>query len=213
MKELLKYEFICQNRINNLIKYFCIYFIFCTISITVISPKEAISNIGWIFVIISIPLSLINLSSNFLKNEIDDGSLELLLTIFSPFQIIMAKYFSLFSCGVVAFLLGMPIFLLLFQLPLMANILNITLSCGLLLITSCAVIILVASVQAYFRSNTNFLTVIIMPVIIPEIIIAGLVLQDSSNFSLVMMMIGITAIITPITLYLTSYLIANIYHS
>jgi len=212
MINLLKHELLLQNKIQNLTKYFFIFFIFCSGSITIISTHDKIANFGVIFSLISIPLALIGISTNFLRSEIEDGSLELLLASFNPIQITLAKYINLFICGSIAFIANLPISYLLFDMGITR--LSLLLTSGLLLLsTSCGVIILISSVQCYFRSNTNFLSSLLMPLIIPSIILSGMIIESNgTSYSITFILIGVNCIIIPTSIYLSSYLIENIYN-
>ena len=211
MVHFIKHELL-QNKICNLTKYFFIFFVFCSGSITIVSSHDKIANLGIIFAVISIPLSLIGIAANFLRTELEDGTLEILLTSFKPMQIILAKYLGLFICGSVAFVLNIPISCFLFNIE--AFQLNLVIITGLLLMaTSCGVVILISSIQCYFRSNTNFLSTLLLPLIIPSIILSGIIIQsDNNNSSLLLILIGVNCIIIPISIYLSSYLIENIYN-
>jgi len=211
MTELLKHEFAIQNKIYNMIKYFLIFFIFCGSSITIVNSHETIASFGIVFSVVAIPLALIGVSANFLRPDIEDGSLELLLASFKPSQIILAKYLSLFTCGFIGFIINVPFSYLLFNIAIDQLLLIIT--CGLLLMaSSAAIIMLISSIQSYFRSNTNFLTVLIMPLIIPSIILSGIIIQSDNNYSLALILLGVNCIIVPASIYLSSYLIENIYN-
>ena len=212
MVHFIKHEVLLQNKICNLTKYFFIFFVFCSGSITIVSSHDKIANLGIIFAVISIPLSLIGIAANFLRTELEDGTLEILLTSFKPIQIILAKYLGLFICGSVAFVLNIPISCFLFNIE--AFQLNLVIITGLLLMaTSCGIVILISSIQCYFRSNTNFLSTLLLPLVIPSIILSGIIIQsDNSNFSLLLILIGVNCIIVPISIYLSSYLIENIYN-
>jgi len=212
MVHFIKHEFLLQNKICNLTKYFFIFFVFCSGSITIVSSHDKIANLGIIFAVISIPLSLIGIAANFLRTELEDGTLEILLTSFKPIQIILAKYLGLFICGSVAFVLNIPISCFLFNIEVFQ--LNLVIITGLLLmVTSCGIVILISSIQCYFRSNTNFLSTLLLPLIIPSIILSGIIIQsDNNNSSLLLILIGVNCIIVPISIYLSSYLIENIYN-
>jgi heme exporter protein B len=212
MVHFIKHEFLLQNKICNLTKYFFIFFVFCSGSITIVSSHDKIANLGIIFAVISIPLSLIGIAANFLRTELEDGTLEILLTSFKPIQIILAKYLGLFICGSVAFVLNIPISCFLFNIE--AFQLNLVIITGLLLMaTSCGIVILISSIQCYFRSNTNFLSTLLLPLVIPSIILSGIIIQsDNNNSSLLLILIGVNCIIVPISIYLSSYLIENIYN-
>ncbi len=82
----------------------------------------------------------------------------------------------------------------------------------LLIFTSSALTSLIAAIQGYFRSNTNFLAVLIMPLIIPNVVLAGIILQNSAMESLLLVMLGINMVIIPVAIFLSSYLIKNIYN-
>lgn len=211
MLKLIKHEFFVQNKIHNLSKYFLIFFLFSLTSITIINPYEKITSFGSILSIALIPLALIGTSSNFLKSEIEDGSFELLLTSFVPLKIVVAKYVALFLCTTISFLANLPIAYLLFNIEPYNLILMA--ACGFLLSSAaCAVILLIAAVQCYFRNNTNFLSGLLLPLIIPSIVLSGIALQDGSSYSIIFILLGINLILIPIIIYLTSYLIANIYN-
>jgi|JI10StandDraft_1071094.scaffolds.fasta_scaffold180836_3 heme exporter protein B len=212
MVHFIKHEVLLQNKICNLTKYFFIFFVFCSGSITIVSSHDKIANLGIIFAVISIPLSLIGIAANFLRTELEDGTLEILLTSFKPIQIILAKYLGLFICGSVAFVLNIPISCFLFNIE--AFQLNLVIITGLLLMaTSCGIVILISSIQCYFRSNTNFLSTLLLPLVIPSIILSGIIIQsDNNNSSLLLILIGVNCIIVPISIYLSSYLIENIYN-
>ena len=154
MINLLKHELLLQNKIQNLTKCFFIFFVFCSGSITIISTHDKIANFGVIFSLISIPLALIGISTNFLRSEIEDGSLELLLASFNPIQITLAKYINLFICGSIAFIANLLISYLLFDMDITR--LSLLLTSGLLLLsTSCGVIILISTVQCCFPCNSR----------------------------------------------------------
>jgi heme exporter protein B len=212
MIQLLKHEFLIQNKINNLTKYFFIFFVFCSGSITIISSHDKIAYFGLIFSLISIPLSLIGISTNFLRSEIEDGSLELLITSFNPIQITLSKYINLFICGSIAFIANLPISYFLFHMN--TTHLSLLFISGILLMsTSCGVIVLISSVQCYFRSNTNFLSSLLMPLIIPSIILSGMIIENNnSTHSIILILLGVNCIVVPISIYLSSYLIENIYN-
>ena len=93
---LIKREFIVQNRINNMIKYLVIFFLFCLISTVLINSQKYITKFGLIFSVICLLISLIGFSAVIFKSDLEDGSLELLLSIVSHEKIILAKFFAIF---------------------------------------------------------------------------------------------------------------------
>ncbi len=211
MKNILKNEMLVQMKINNVIQYALMFFSFCLLSITLVSNYEAIGKFGIIFSVICIPLAFINLSNMLIKPDIEDGYLELKLITSSAFKIVMAKLLALAICILISFSLMMPIIYIIF------NVLTQTTKaiylCGIILITlSASLVTLIASIQGYFRSNTNFLALLIMPLIIPTIILSGMVLQAPENLYLIKIMIGINFVIIPPSILLSAYLVKNIYN-
>jgi heme exporter protein B len=210
MKKIFLQEFKLQNKLYNSTKYLFIFFTFCLLSTTFANSPAQVQTYGVVFSVICIPLALISISNILIKPDITDGTLELLLTSFQSEKIILAKYLAITISGLIGFLLTIPIIYLLFNVEKLSLLVIIT--CGaLLIITSSALIILVSSIQAYFRSNTNFLSVFIMPLIIPNIILSGIAINDNST-NLLMLIVGIDIIITPAALYLSNYLMNNIYN-
>lgn len=211
MKNLIYHELKLQNKVYNITKYIFIFFLFCSLATGFINSEEDIQRFGIIFSIISIPLAFIGLSSILIKPDIEDGYLETLLSSTLAIKIILSKYIALSVCSIMSFVLVAPIIYILYNIDnsifVMMSLAAIT-----LIFLSAALIILIASIQAYFRSNTNFLSIIIMPLIIPSIIISGVLIQNIDQTHLLFIMIGIDCIIIPPALYLSSYLIENIYN-
>lgn len=209
--KLTQWEFRVQNNINNLTKYLFAFFLFCTFSITLINQQPDIREFGIIFSVICLPMSLISFSQAIFKQDLEDGSLELLLSNFSSRQIILAKFLSVFSSAIISSLLNMPIIYIIFDLGCQL-LLVIFLTILLLLLQASGLLILMAAIQGYFRSNSNFLSILIMPLLIPNIIMSGMVLQNAEFLGLIFVMLGINIIILPLILYLSSYLLKNIYN-
>lgn len=209
--QLIKWEYLIQNRINNLTKYLFIFFLFCTISTSLINNQEDIKKFGIIFSVIFLPIALISFSQIIFRHDIEDGSLELLLSSFSENEIIISKFLTIFLIAISSVMLNMPIIYILFDVTI-SMIFLITITITLLLILSSSLLILIGSIQSYFRSNTNLLSILIMPLLIPSITFTGLIIQNPENIKYIFVMIGINIILLPIILHLSSYLIKNIYN-
>ncbi len=209
---LLKWEFTIQNKLNNLSKYLSGFFLFCTLSMSLIANHSDIEKLGMIFAVISLPLGMIGLSHFVFKQDLSDGSLESLLVNFSSLEITLAKFISILGSSLFSLIFNLPIIFILFN-PSSFLLLNLTYAMVLLLMLASALLTLIASTQCYFRSNTNFLPLLTMPLLIPSIIITGIVMQDAINSTnLLLIMLGINLVILPITFILASYLIKNIYN-
>lgn len=211
MKTIIKHELKIQNKINNLIKYTAIFLVFSTFSITLINTQENVQTFGIIFSVICIPLAFIGLTQGFIKADIEDGSLENSLSSIKASKIIFAKYIALCICTSISFMFIIPIIFIIYNIQA-ENFIAIIFS-GIILITvSGALALLSSSVQGYFRTNTNFLSLLIMPLIIPNIIISGLFIQTPGEIYLATIMFGINLVIIPPSIYLSSYLVENIYN-
>ncbi|HJD59393.1 MAG TPA: heme exporter protein CcmB [Rickettsia endosymbiont of Omalisus fontisbellaquei] len=207
---LIKHEFIVQNRINNMIKYLVIFFLFCLISTVLINSEKDITKFGLIFSVICLLISLIGFSSVIFKSDLEDGSLELLLSIVSHEKIILAKFFAIFISSTVGLVFVLPIIYVFFDQTLL-EIIFFFISVWMILVLSSSLVVLSGSVQCYFKKNANFVGTFIMPLLIPNIIMTGLILQDN-NLRLIFIMIGINLVFLPVSFFLSSYLIKNIYN-
>lgn len=207
---LIKHEFIVQSRINNMIKYLVIFFLFCIISTTLINSHEDIKKFGLIFSVICLLISLISFASVIFKSDLEDGSLELLLSAACHDKIVLAKFFAIFISSTIGIILTLPIIYVFFSQTL-TEITFFFISVWLVLILSSSLVVLIGSMQCYFRTNANFIGTFIMPLLIPNIVMTGLVLQDN-NLQLIFIMIGINLVFLPISFFLGSYLIRNIYN-
>lgn len=209
--QLIKWEYLIQNRINNLSKYLFIFFLFCIFSTALINDQTDIKKFGIIFSVIVLPIALIGFSSLIFQQDVEDGSLELLLSSFNASEIIAAKLITIIFSSLTSTLLNMPIIYIIFDLDIL-TVSYLFINLTLLLILSSSLLVLIGTIQSYFGSNTNLLAILIMPLLIPNIILTGLVLQNFDNINLIFVMIGINMILVPIIFYLSSYLIKNIYN-
>lgn len=211
MKTLLFQELLIQNKVFSLLKYSFLFFGFCILSITLANSHDNVEKFGAIFSLVCIPLSFLGLTNNLIKPDMEDGSLEYLLTISSASQIIGSKFLVISIITFLCFALISPVLGIFFNLTFYQ--VTFLLAAALLLITlSSALIVLIASIQGYFRSNTNFFAILIMPLILPHIILSGIISQNPQETYLLLIMLGINLVIIPPSLYLSSYLIDNIYN-
>lgn len=208
---LILWELKIQHKVNNLTKYLFIFCLFSALSTAMLNKHEDINKFGALFSIIYIPLSFTAFANILFKQDIEDGSLESLLSNFSASQIVIAKMISVFLCAFIGCVMNLPIIYIIFDLTL-DFVINLAILLTLLLLLTSSLIVLIGAIQGYFRSNTNFISVLIMPLIIPAITISGLALQDATHYYLTFIMIGINLILLPCSILLSSYLIQNIYN-
>ncbi|AGJ02106.1 heme exporter protein CcmB [Rickettsia prowazekii] len=207
---LIKREFILQHRINNIIKYIVIFYLFYIISTVLINSEKDINKFGLIFSVICLLISLISFSTIIFKSDVEDGSLELLLSIVSCEKIIFAKFVAIFICTTVGLIFVLPVIYVFFD-QILLEIALFFISVWMIFVLSSSLVVLSGSVQCYFKKNTNFVGTFIMPLLIPNIIMTGLILQDN-NLQLIFIMIGINLIFLPVSFCLSAYLIKNIYN-
>ncbi len=211
MKTLLRHELLIQNKIYNLTKYSVLFFGFCILSITLINSHDDVQKFGSIFSLICIPLSFLGLTNNLIKPDIEDGSLEYLLAVSSAQKIVLSKFVIMSIITFFCFALIAPLLALFFSLQF-EQVVLLSLAALLLIVPSSALVVLIASIQGYFRSNTNFFAILIMPLILPNIILSGILIQNLQETYLLVIMLGINLVIIPPALYLSGYLIDNIYN-
>lgn len=211
MINLLLQELKIQRKVNNLTKYSVLFFLFSIVCLALVSSSDEIQKYGILFSLLCIPLSALSISNNLFKNDIDDGTLEIQLTTAPSWKIVYAKYGALAIIQILSFAIISPFLALIFNIdPLQTILLFVTAS--ILIKSNSALVTLISSIQAYFRSNTSFLAVLIIPVILPNIILSGMFIQNFEHYYILFIMIGISMIIIPASLFLSSYLIDNIYN-
>lgn len=208
---LIKWEYLIQNRVNNLSKYFFIFFLFCIISTVLVNNHDDIKKFGIIFSIVLTPIALIGFAQMVFRSDLDDKSLELLLSSFNETEIIIAKFLTILFCTLSGSILNLPIIYIIFNLDA-PTLLYISVTLILLLTLASALVVLIGAIQCYFNSNTNLLSMLLMPLLIPSIVLTGLVLQDYDNTKLIFIMVGIDMLLLPLIFYLSSYLVKNIYN-
>lgn len=211
MINLLLQELKIQRKVNNLTKYSVLFFLFSIVCLALVSSSDEIQKYGILFSLICIPLSALSISNNLFKNDIDDGTLEIQLTTAQSWKIVYTKYGALTIIQILSFAIISPFLALIFNIDLLQTIL-LFVTASILIKSNSALVTLISSIQAYFRSNTSFLAVLIIPVILPNIILSGMFIQSFEHYYILFIMIGISMIIIPASLFLSAYLIDNIYN-
>ena len=211
MLRLFLQEILIQNKSYHIVKHFLLFLLFALTSTVIINPIEDMHKMGLILSIIYIPLFLLSNNYFIIKSDVTTGNMEFLLTSASSFSITIIKFLSITINGLISQTLMIPIIILFFHPTI--KLIVIFYCCSILvLMLSVALTILISSIQAYFQNNTNFLTVMIMPIMFPNIIISGMIMISPQQISLLLIMLGINLILIPVILYLSQYLIDNIYH-
>ncbi len=211
MLNLIYQEVLLQNKIHHISKHFFLFLLFGLISTVIISPLQNMTEFGLMLSVIYIPMFLLGNNHFLLKYEIQNGDLELLLTTHNTIIIIVAKFCALSLNLLMSLICILPLIIILFSTSIILTMDFIYIAI-LILLMSNALAIMMAAIQIYFQRNNNFLSVLIMPFMLPNIILAGMLISNPENITIIFMMLGVNLIIIPISLYCSGYLINNIYN-
>ncbi len=208
---LLKIDFKAQFAFSGTLKFLIFFYAFGIISLSLIASAEEIDDFSLYFIILLVPLSIINIGHNIFKIDFADGSLELLLTMYSAMNIVLARYLTISAMALIALILNIVIASIIYNYTLTQIRVIFIIAIALILITISA-ITLISSAECYFKEQSKFLHILIFPIIIPCIIFSGLLINSPQNFSYIAILIGIALIKVPLCLFFTSYLIDNIHN-
>lgn len=211
MLNLIYQEVLLQNKIHHVAKHFFLFLLFGLIGTVTITPLQNMTEFGLMLSVIYIPMFLLGNNHFLFKYEIQNGNLELLLTTHNTIIIIVAKFCALSLSLLMSLMCILPLIIILFSTSLILTM-NFIYIAILILLMSNGLAIMMATIQIYFQRNNNFLSVMIMPFMLPNIILSGMLISNPANISIIFMMIGINLIIIPISLYCSEYLINNIYN-
>jgi heme exporter protein B len=208
--QLIRQEWLVQRKVHHIELYSLIFFTFFAIITSLSNNPHDLEHIGPIFCLSYIPLALFGITPLLLKPDIDDGTLELLLASVQGYEIIISKLLVTALNNIIGFCSSLPFIMLFFHLTWL-KLLLIGIVAMILILLSSALALLIAAIQAYFQGNTNFLVLLIMPLIIPSIVISGVLMQDITRLYLLNMLVGIDLLLIPVIIYLSTYLLQNIY--
>lgn len=209
--KLSKFEFKTSNRSHQILRSSIYMMLLSLLLFSIIIPKDILTIeikllicfAGLIFTTMIVPPYLI-------KSDLNDGFLETILTIYRPGQIIMAKYIALVCNLILSCILILPIILLLFQIPLQ-ELTHLYILMMLTIFQIAIILVFINVLHAYFKRNTNMLISLILPLILPSIMITSLAI-GSMKSDFLMILLGIDLIFIPISLYLSSYLLKNLFN-
>lgn len=209
---LFLHEILVYHRCYNLIIHNIQFLLLGMICLLFACPAGYDKTIfGMIFVISGLPISIIASSAPIIKNDLEDGRLELYLITSNINIIILSKFCALLFCNFVSFTIVVLIMAFLYGMTY--HQIFFLYSSAILLIQISAISLLISSVESYFRGNISMISSLIVPLILPSLIITGIMIhRDLSYYSAMMIVLAITCIITPVTLLFSGYLIRNIHN-
>lgn len=208
--KLLKYELLLCHRSYHLIRHSAYVMLLSNLIFSLmISNLEHTEQLKIFLVLFGGIIATVTIPSYLVKAEMQDGSLENLFVKFRPTTILLTKYCSIVLSIAAGMILIFPIILIFYALPLY-SIFYIGVIMALLLLQIVAITLLGNIIHAYFRHNTNIILSIIIPIIIPSLILASIAV-NSMNPDFLLILVGVSMILIPITLVLANYLLSNLY--
>lgn len=211
-KALFLHEILVYHRSYNLIIHNLQFLLLGMVCLLFVCPiGYDLPTLGSIFLISGLSISSIATSNPIIKRDFQDGSLELYLVTSNIYSIVLSKFFALLLCNLISFIITTFVIAFLYNMTL--NQIFMVLSSSILIVQISAISLLISSVESYFRGNINMISAIIVPLILPSLIIAGLMIHDEmSYFPAMIILSAITCVITPIILVFTGYLVNSIYN-
>lgn len=209
--KLIKFEFTLSNRSHHMIRSILYMMLLSLLLFSLTIPKEILSlQIKMLICFAGLIFTSMIIPPYQVKSDLQDGFLETILTIANPSVIIMAKYLAIVLNMILSSIIIMPVIMLIFQIPKTELIYLYSLM--MLTIMQISIILVFVNIlHAYFKRNTNLLISLILPFILPTIMISSLAIS-SMNKDFLMILLGIDLIFIPITFYLSSYLLKNLFN-
>lgn len=208
--KLLKYEITLCHRSYHLTRHSAYIMLLSTIILSIMiagSTNEA--SLKMLLAIFGSVIASVTIPSYLIKYDMQDGSLENLFSKISYSSILMAKYFSILYCTCVGVLSTLPIIAIFYSLSVV-DLLYLVALVPLVLMQIISIVLLGNIIHAYFRQNTNFILIIIIPLIIPALILASLAIT-ALKLDFALILLGVDMVFIPIILMLSNYLLAHLY--
>ncbi|MBF8246983.1 MAG: hypothetical protein ISN64_03270 [Rickettsia sp.] len=203
---LLLHELKIQVKIHNLLLYFASFFLFVFIATSFVFGV----NIEKLYIVklflIFIPISLMSIGSS-TKEDFNTGQWEFLLTLFSPKEIMLSKYFAICTCHFAITLLNNAILFIFYNINLRLLMITLILSSFLVLL-SVALFIFIVVMQFYFPKYKNYLLTLMFPFMIPSFLFIS-VLLDGTQIYYILSIIGTVMVFVPALLIASTFLIDN----
>jgi heme exporter protein B len=200
------------NKNSGLLQLATIYTILGIIIVSLSYEYNKIKEIGIFFITVLLPLFITQISDRIIYDDFKDGMLELYLTSLSPWQIIYNKVLELFVIYILSYLIILPLLIIFLNLDY-NEIYMISTLMIINIIMSVILSILVGSCNCYFKTITLINFIINIPLILPNLILTGLIINNYPDFNnLITILYGITFVMIPIVFFCSCFLIKNIYN-
>ncbi len=200
---LLKNELKVQIKIYNLLTYFFSFFFFIFIAVIFIYGLRPVDLYVIKLFLIFIPISLIFANLSF-KEDLYNGHLDFVLTIFPPSEIILSKYFSVCICHFTISIFSLFVLFVFYSLNFTLLMLVLILVISLVLLSE-ALLVLVSVMQLYFEDHKNYLLTLIFPLMIPGFLFISVLLSNPQIYY-VIAILSFVAIMVPVLLMFANFL-------
>lgn len=155
-------------------------------------------------------LALTNQISQVFYEDSISGRLEFVLVSHEVEIIVLTKVLAIFIVGLFSVILNNLCAFLFFNVDI-KFLQNITVATIPVLIIASKLVVFIATIQLYFEKNSNLLTAITLPFLIPSFILYGLYFE-SANTVYLYILCGLALIYVSIIFYLTNSLVRDLYN-
>ena len=199
------------NRANGTFNHLFSSLILGQIIISITCPYEMIKFYCTFFMVIIYPLITLQYLERILYNDFKDGTIELVLTIFTPVQLMCSQYCAQYILILCSYLFALPVIIILLNY----DIIEIILFSSLVLINLIAanIIAIFSSLSfCYIKKITMVQFLVIVPLMLPTLIISSLIIQDMTYLILIKLLLGIVTILVVTLFFASEYLLRHIYN-
>ena len=204
---LLKYDCNNLNIRYRLLQNLLSLFIISSISMPMITDISRISAMAPLFIITSLPVLILSMCGKLFHDDAENGILDFCIIHYGVLCIALSKFIAISGFCVIITLIAMPIFSLFFNLSNLELMLLLS-ACLIISIYTCALCVLVSSMEHYFVKSQVLIASIILPLLIPQIILCGIIIENQS-LQLIFLAFGVCLIISSIAILFASMLVKN----
>lgn len=204
---LLKYEFLKLYKQDQLPQNFLATIILSSICLSLIVEVSQINQLASTFLMLYIPCTIIANCSNLFYEDQKDGNLDFSLLWHGALNLVLARILALAVICFLSLALYIILHTILFSTQVSQSI--IALLCTWIISAyTISLTLLISATKIYFNNAKSYALVMLLPLLIPQIIICGMLLQ-SYNPSLLLISIGMLVVFLPIAILSAAYLLEN----
>ena len=205
---LLKYEFLKLYKQDQLPQNFLATIALSAICLSLIVEVSQINQLSSIFLMLYIPCTIIANCSNLFYEDQKDGTLDFNLLWHGALNLVLARVLALATVCFLSLMLYIIGHTILFNTQVSQSL--IALLCSWIISTyTISLTLLISATKIYFNNAKSYALVMLLPLLIPQIIICGMLLQ-SYNPNLLLISLGMLVVFLPIAIVAAAYLLENI---